>query len=252
MKKLYEKSELTLALILIAVYTVSQSAAPALSQAIGVEYSANALLLIALTAAAAAFIGKNGLQKKYGLCKASVPASKFLWFLPLAALVSRNLWLGAAENMTGLTLICYLCTMLLVGFMEEILFRGLLFRAIEKDNHTAAIIISSVTFGLGHILNLFNGVQSEWIVTLCQVVGAIAIGFLFVMIFDRGGSLWPCIIAHSAIDMVSAFANEQAAQAQPQLRLLLLGALIVIVGLYILWLNHSLPREARKDTQANA
>lgn len=252
MKRLYEKSELTLTLILIAVYTVSQSAAHTLNRAIGVEYLASALLLIALTAVLAAFIIKNGLQNKYGLCKANQPASKFLWFIPLGILVSRNLWLGAATNLVGFDLICYLCTMLCVGFVEEILFRGMLFRAIEKDNHRMAVVISSVTFGLGHILNMLNGVQSQWIVNICQVIGAIAIGFLFVMIFDRGGSLWPCIIAHSAIDMVSAFANEAAVQAQPRLRLLLLGALLAIVVLYILCLNHTLPRKAKRNAQAAA
>ena len=43
--------------------------------------------------------------------------------------------------------------MLCVGFMEEVIFRGLLFKAIAKDNAKMAIVISSVTFGLGHVLN---------------------------------------------------------------------------------------------------
>lgn len=252
MKKLYEKSEMSLTLILIAVYVVAQSVAQTLNNVIGVESSANAILMIAFTAVLAVFIVKNGLQEKYGLCKAKVPASKFLWFIPLAILVSRNLWLGIGENLTSLDLVCYLCAMLCVGFIEEILFRGMLFRAIEKDNHRTAVIVSSVTFGLGHIMNMFNGVQSEWLVTICQMVGAIAIGFLFVIIFDRGGSLWPCIIAHIGIDMLSAFANEAALEAQPQLRLILLGALLVLIALYLLWIHHALPQKAQKSTEASA
>lgn len=252
MKKLYEKSEITLTLILIAVYMITQSFAQTVNKVIGVEYSASALLLIALTALLAMFIVKNGLQEKYGLCKANVPASKFLWFIPLALLVSRNLWLGAAQNLVSWDLICYLCAMLCVGFVEEILFRGMLFRAIEKDNHLTAVIVSSVTFGLGHILNMFNGVQSEWIVNICQIVGAIAIGFLFVIIFDRGGSLWPCIIAHSGIDVASAFANEAAVQAHPELRVLLLAALIVIIAVYVLWLTRALPKKAKRGAQTAA
>ena len=47
--------------------------------------------------------------------------------------------------------------MLCVGFAEEVIFRGFLFRAMEKDNVKTAIIGSSVTFGLGHVLNLVNG-----------------------------------------------------------------------------------------------
>ena len=48
---------------------------------------------------------------------------------------------------------CMLC----VGFWEEVIFRGLLFQAIAKDNIKSAVIISCVTFGIGHIINLFNG-----------------------------------------------------------------------------------------------
>lgn len=251
MKKLYEKSEMTLTLILIGVYVLSQSVAQSLNKMIGIEYSASALLMIALTAVLAVFIVKNGLQVKYGLCKTSVPARKFLWFIPLAIIVSRNLWLGVAENLTGWDLAGYLIAMLCVGFVEEILFRGMLFRAIEKDNHTQAVIISSVTFGLGHVVNMLNGIQSNWLASICQIVGAIFIGFLFVTTFDRGGSLWPCIIAHCAIDILSAFANEETLVAHPQLRLIMLGSLIVIIILYLLWLNHALPRKERQPEKAS-
>lgn len=250
MKKLYEKSEMTLTLILIAVYILSKSIAQPLNKAIGIASSADALFQIALTAILAVFIVKNGLQAKYGLCKISVPARKFLWFIPLALIASHNLWLGVSENLNGLDLACYLCWMLCVGFVEEILFRGMLFRAIEKDNRTQAMIISSVAFGLGHIVNMLNGLQSEWIVSISQIIFAIALGFLFVVIFDRGGSLWPCIIAHSAIDILSVFANEARISASPQLRLLMIGAIVVIILLYLLWLNRSLPRKSNQPEKA--
>lgn len=47
-------------------------------------------------------------------------------------------------------------TMAIVGYVEEIIFRGLLYKAIEKDNVKQAIIISAVTFGAGHIVNLLT------------------------------------------------------------------------------------------------
>ena len=250
MKKLYDKSELTLTLILIAVYTISMSLAVDWNKRIGVDYCANMLLCAALTAVLAWFICKNGLQKKYGLCKLAVPAAKFLWFIPLAVLVSRNLWLGTAQNVTGLSLVCYLSFMLFVGFIEEVLFRGMLFRALEKDNRKTAIIVSSVTFGLGHIINLLNGAQDSVLAGVLQVIGAIAIGFLFVIIFDRGGSLWPCIITHSAIDMVSAFANEAAVDANPLLRVLLLAALYIVVGLYALYIIRTVPRKDKPNAES--
>ena len=47
----------------------------------------------------------------------------------------------------------------------------------DRDNVKSAIVISSVTFGIGHIINLFNGSGMELVNNLCQIVFAIAVGF---------------------------------------------------------------------------
>jgi membrane protease YdiL (CAAX protease family) len=80
----------------------------------------------------------------------------------------------------------------------------------EKDGTRSAIIVSSVTFGIGHIVNLFNGSGATLLSNLCQVVSAIAIGFLFVIIFYRGKSILPCILAHQFVNITSFLANESA------------------------------------------
>ena len=52
-------------------------------------------------------------------------------------------------------------SMILVGFVEEMIFRGFLFRALlGEDKPVVAIIVSAVTFGIGHIVNLFTGQTS--------------------------------------------------------------------------------------------
>ena len=66
------------------------------------------------------------------------------------------------------------------GYVEEIIFRGFLFRAMEKDNLRNAIIVSAITFGAGHIVNVFN-TADIWGVLL-QVGYAIVIGFLYTVI----------------------------------------------------------------------
>ena len=64
--------------------------------------------------------------------------------------------------------------MINVGFLEEIIFRGFLFKMMKKDNVKSAIIVSSITFGIGYIVNLLNG--ADFIPSLLQVFYAIAIG----------------------------------------------------------------------------
>ena len=98
MKKLYEKNELTFAIVWIVVYCVLQSLANPLNKAIGVAYAASAAFCVLQTVVLFTFIRKNSLQKRYGFCKLPVPARQFLYYLPLVVLASGNLWNGVALN----------------------------------------------------------------------------------------------------------------------------------------------------------
>lgn len=129
--------------------------------------------------------------------------------------------------------------MLCVGFLEEVIFRGLLFKAIARGNIRSAVIISSVTFGIGHIINLFNGSGMDLVGNLCQIAFAVAAGFLPVTIFYRGGSLLPCIIVNSAINTISTFANDKAVTAE--MHIIHLVILIAITVAYTLVLIKTLP-----------
>ena len=239
MKQLYEKNELTFAIIWIVAYCVLQSLANPLNKVIGIGYAASAALCILQAIVLFSFIRKNSLLKRYGLCKSPVPARRFLYYVPLVIFASGNLWNGAALNYSPAETACRVACMLCVGFLEEVIFRGLLFTAIAKDNVRSAIILSSVTFGIGHIINLFNGSGMDLISNLCQIVFAVAVGFLLVTLFHRGGSLLPCILVHAAINTLGTFANDAALAVEK--RLLHLGILIVITVAYTLILTKTLP-----------
>ena len=244
MKKLYEKNQLTFALLWIVVYCVLQSLANPLNKVVGVEYSASAAFCILQAVILVAFIRKNHLQKQYGLCRTPVPACQFLYYVPLFLLASGNLWNGVALNYSLPETVCRIVCMLCVGFLEEVIFRGLLFTAIAKDNIKSAVVLSSVTFGIGHIINLFNGSGMELVSNLCQIVFAIAVGFLLVTIFYRGDSLLPCILVHSAINTLGTFASD--AGLTMEMRLLHLGVLIAITVAYTMILTRTLPEKAKK------
>lgn len=208
MKKIYDKNELTFALIWIGIYVVLMSVAENVSKSIETAKAVTAPVCIVLTLIIYLWIRRNDLKKKYGICQFEASAKKYLYFIPLVLLASTNLWWGFQLNLTLIESALYVVSMLCVGFLEEVIFRGFLFKAICKTNVKQAIIISSVTFGFGHIVNLLNGRDIPE--TLIQICYAVAIGFLFTIIFYKGKSLWPCIITHSVINSLSAFANESA------------------------------------------
>ena len=234
MKKRYEKSEIWFAVVWIIAYVVLASAGDNLSSDLGIEKIVTLPILIVLSAILYFFVRKNGLTEKYGLCMPQIPAAKMLYYIPLLVLLTANLWYGIAMNLSPLETVLYVLAMFCVGFLEELIVRGLLFQAMAKDGVKSAIIVSSVTFGIGHIVNLINGSGADLLSNLLQVMYAVAIGFAFVMIYVKSKSLLPCILTHSIFNSLSAFANEAAMTPQ---REILSGILLaVIAGSYALYL----------------
>ena len=244
MKKLYAKSEIWFAVAWIIAYVVLASAGDNISADLGIEKIVTLPILIALSAILYFFVKKNGLTEKYGLCKSQLPATKMLFYIPLLVLLTANLWYGVAMNQSPLETVLYVLSMFCVGFLEEMIFRGLLFQAMVKNGVKSAIIVSSVTFGIGHIVNLFNGSGAELLPNLLQVMYAVAIGFAFVMIYCKTKSLMPCILTHSIFNGLSAFANEAAMTAQ---REIISGILLAVIGGgYALYLTLALKEETTK------
>lgn len=147
-------------------------------------------------------ISKTKTKEYYGLIKPKEYV-RFMYFVPLFIIIFLNFIGGIQINNTVIEIIFFMLSMLLIGFIEEIIFRGFLFKMMEKDNLKTAMIVSSLTFGIGHIVNLFNG--SNLIPTLIQIIYSVIVGYLFVLIFHKSKSLLPCIITHSLINALSIF-----------------------------------------------
>lgn len=234
MKKLYEKSEIWFAVAWIIAYVVLASTGDNISTDIGILKIATLPILIILSVILFLFVKRNGLSEKYGLCKSEIPASKMLFYIPLVILLTANLWHGITMNVSLLETVLYILSMLCVGFLEEMIFRGFLFNAMAKEGMKSAIIVSSLTFGIGHIVNLFNGSGMELLANLLQVIYAVAIGFAFVMIYYKTKSLVLCILTHGIFNSLSAFANEAAMTPQKHI---ISGILIAIIaGGYALYI----------------
>ena len=199
MKKYFEKHETLISILLIAVYLLTNSYC---MDKFGLTDYRSFMVNLFLSLIILFFIVKNGLLGYYGLNKFP-KLNKYLYFIPLLLIISVNLWTGININNSVSEIVFYMLSMIFVGFLEEIIFRGFLFKMMAKDNVKSAIIVSSLTFGIGHIINLFNG--ASLVPTLLQVCYATLAGFMLVTIFQKSGSLWPCIITHSLVNALSIF-----------------------------------------------
>lgn len=237
LKKLYDKSKIWFAVTWIIVYCVMMSVGDSLSSLIGIDKSITFVIGITLSATLLCFLKKNGLFEDYGLCAPKVSARSMLYYVPILVMLTANLWYGVTLNYGVIETVLYILSMICVGLLEEVIFRGLLFEAMREDNAKAAIIVSSVTFGIGHVINLINGSGAELLPNLLQVVYATAAGFMFVMMYYKSKSLVVCIAAHSLFNALSVFANE--ANVGPFTRILTAILLTVITGSYALYLWRS-------------
>ena len=233
-RKFYDKNELVFSIIWIIAYCVFASIGDNLSDALGISKVITLPILLVLSVILFLFIKRNYLTEKYGFCKADISASKMLFYIPIVILLTANMWHGFRINMSPLETFLYILSMLCVGFLEELIFRGLLFNAMLPTGKNSAIIVSSVTFGIGHIINLINGSGAELLPNLLQVIYAIAVGFMFVMIYYKTKSLIPCIITHGVFNALSAFANEAGLTSKEQIVSCIL--ITLISGVYALYL----------------
>ena len=243
MTKLYKKSEITFAILWIAAYVVLSSLADQLSETIGIVKSVTVVLHIVMSLVLFFWIRSNNLSEKYGFCKSTVPAKRFLYYLPLVIIASTAFWGGIKPRYGVLETLLYFISMCCVGFLEEVIFRGFLFRAMEKDNLKTAILVSSLTFGLGHIVNLFNGSGRDPVSSIIQIVFAVLVGFVLVLIFHHGKSLIPCVLFHAANNALTVFSVE--GKLNPQANILLnLLLIVVVLGGYSLYLVSAFPNDA--------
>ena len=199
MKKVFEKNETLFCMLLIVSYIVINSLC---IQNFGLVDYRSVIINTIFSIGLIILMIMLKRTSYYGLTKVITP-KKYLYFIPLILIVLINLWNGININNSISEIIFHILNMINIGFIEEIIFRGFLFKMMAKDNVKIAIIVSSVTFGIGHIINLFNG--SDLIPTLMQVCYAISIGYLFVTIFHKSKSLIPCIITHSLVNSLSIF-----------------------------------------------
>ena len=211
LKRFLKKHEVLFVLVLIEVYIVGLTVAKQISAAAALPFLGEAVYQALCTAALMVWIVRKRLTGFFGLCRSSVPAVKMLFYLPLMLTAASSVLMGvslrypegAKPEQQMLSLVLRSVSMLFVGFLEEILFRGFLFRSIAKKNLTAGVLCSSVLFGLCHFSETIS--WDTVMPSLMNIVLALAAGFLLVMIFVRTGSLLVCIVFHSVNNILTGF-----------------------------------------------
>lgn len=202
MEKIFKKYETLFCISLIFLYLVVNSYC---INNIGIYDYRSAVSNTFFSLLLVLLIFKLDRFKYYGFVKVK-NLKKYLYFIPLVLIISTNLWSEINVNHSLSEIIFFVLNMINVGFIEEVIFRGFLFKMMEKDNVVTAIYVTSITFGIGHFINLLMG--ADFVATMFQMISGISIGYLFVIIFYKTKSIIPCIVTHSLLNALSVFYVE--------------------------------------------
>lgn len=239
MKKLYDKKPVLYAVLWIVAYCLVMT--PVKGQ-FGDESVWMLLALLVFAVTITICVKACRMEERCGLSGWPKETKRYLFFIPMWVLATGNLWDGFDLAYRGMAQVIAVLSMLIVGYVEEMLFRGFLFKALlSRGKATAAIVISAVTFGMGHIVNLLAGQTS--LDTLIQIIFAVSWGFILTMVFYKCGSLLPCIAAHAMIDVFSLLGKDGTPADQ-----IYVGATVIVAVIYCVYLMR-LDRAAPAEKQ---
>lgn len=85
----------------------------------------------------------------------------------------------------------------LAGVYEEFLFRGYIFRTLRSYSRSWAYLISILLFALVHFTRPDD--PFGWM----RLSGLISATFLYTLVYDLSGSIWPGVILHGVYDLMA-------------------------------------------------
>jgi membrane protease YdiL (CAAX protease family) len=161
------------------------------------------------------------------------PLAAVLAITAVGSIATSGITVSSVANLIYLVLLS-----LSVGFIEELIFRGIIIRAWLKKGVSVAVGVSTALFGVGHLMQLMGG-QSAF-GTLLQIVFSLVVGLALALVVVRTWSMWGVIVFHALFDFVQLVSTSPTASVTDSslYSVPMIGTLVctIILGFYIVWL----------------
>lgn len=198
MKKLYESKAVLHSLVWLGAYLILNTITDNIAGAMNIDFNmVTAIPNLVLAVGCFYYLKRTGIAEDIGLLtKPAEKNSVMLFYIPLLLLPLLNLFYGINTSLSATEIALLLAMYIAVGFMEEVIFRGLMFKALlKKWNRFIVVVFISFTFAIGHIVSMAAIGQSSTD-TVFQIINAFVVGFMFMEVILASGNLTICIIAH--------------------------------------------------------
>ncbi|AEV28124.1 CAAX amino terminal protease family [Sphaerochaeta pleomorpha str. Grapes] len=237
MKYLRENKPIWHALVWVAIYVVLVNVGDFVASQLPVAVWATCFLLGCLSITLIIYLKQTNQAEFYGVKRpqaGTLPLA--LYLVPLFAIAFLQYAKGLDSKLDTSIIVIDFLLVTCVGFIEELLFRGFLFKAIlKKGNLNKAIFISGITFGIGHIVNLARGYSFSD--QLIQIVVAIAIGIVLAYCVALTGSIIMGVVFHALFNLSGTLTNHETV-----LDTYIVFAMLVVLIPYVLFMRNRLAR----------
>ncbi|WP_238652996.1 CPBP family intramembrane glutamic endopeptidase [Paenibacillus piscarius] len=158
------------------------------------------------------------------------PSRAVLFYIPLLIIAAAQpLMNGINVELGALEVISIVIMTLMVGYAEEVIFRGIIWNYLRSKGPLFYVVFSSLLFGILHMANALGG--NDLIHTLLQVANALLLGCVLALLMVAGRNLIPLIAFHFLYDALAMVSNENL--EHEVLIVSILNILYLIYGIYL-------------------
>lgn len=131
--------------------------------------------------------------------------------LGAAVIGNAGIDMNRLEPLPISAMLMFTINMLFVGVNEEVSMRALILNNLvskygeRKKGIYRSILISSLIFGMIHLVNIFF---MPPVTVIVQAVNAAGAGVLFATIYILSRNIWSCILVHAVVDWLSLFIGQ--------------------------------------------
>lgn len=174
----------------------------------------------------------------YGF-KREMKRANWILYLPLL-IILIVLCLQGFSSQPLETIIFYVGFAILIGFVEESIYRGIMIKILLPRGILPAILTSSILFSVTHMLNLLSGQSLGQ--TGLQLAYSFLIGIVLAQLFIKTGNILPLILFHSLHNLIQFLGSGGSSTTLDTI-------VIIILGVTAIWLSLSLNKKTERKLE---
>lgn len=159
-----------------------------------------------------------------------ISSKSILLMLPIIVLSFIQLFNGIVTYETG-NILMVVGISIFIGLSEELACRGVILSALMHKGKVTSIILSSIIFGVLHLMNLFKGAGLED--TMIQIIFATGFGLTMAVVRYKTELILPQIFVHALWDFNSKIAQRDNMSEGLELIILISLVLVILWGMFL-------------------